>query len=114
MKKSLMFLAGFIMLGVITCNFMMGNNIQVFAEEFKNLTARSYIVIDDNKNILIEKNADDKKEVASICKLMTTLITLEEIEKGNLSLDDKLYTSIKASEAEGSQAFLDAGWTTGY
>jgi D-alanyl-D-alanine carboxypeptidase (penicillin-binding protein 5/6) len=97
------------MLGVIACNLMMGNNVQVFAEEFENLSARSYIVIDDNKNILIEKNADDKKEVASICKLMTTLITLEQIENGNLGLDDKLYTSIKASEAEGSQAFLDAG-----
>ena len=60
MKKSLIFISVFIMLGVIACNLMMGNNVQVFAEEFENLSARSYIVIDDNKNILIEKNADDK------------------------------------------------------
>ena len=40
---------------------------------------------------------------------MTTLITLEQIESGNISLDDKFLTSKYASEMEGSQAFLDAG-----
>ncbi len=73
------------------------------------ISAKSYIVVDNNKKVLMSKNEDARREVASICKLMTTLITLEKIEAGELSLDDKLLTSIYASEVEGSQAFLDGG-----
>ncbi|MGN0960809.1 MAG: D-alanyl-D-alanine carboxypeptidase family protein [Christensenellales bacterium] len=72
-------------------------------------SAKSYIVIDNNGTVLLENNADEKKEVASICKLMTSLITLENIEAGNISLDDKFVASDYACMAEGSQAFLDSG-----
>jgi D-alanyl-D-alanine carboxypeptidase (penicillin-binding protein 5/6) len=109
MRKIIINFICIFVLGIIVCNIFVDDKIQVNANEFKDITAKSYIVVDDYGNTLIENNADDKKEVASICKLMTILITLENIEKGNLSLEDKLYTSIKASEAEGSQAFLDAG-----
>lgn len=74
-----------------------------------NINAKSYIVLDSNGKILLEKNADEKKPVASICKLMTTLITLEKIARGELSLDDKMLASEYACSVEGSQAFLDAG-----
>lgn len=74
-----------------------------------NLSATSYVVIDENGKVLIDKNPDDKREVASICKLMTTLITLENIESGNITLDDKVVASNYACAVEGSQAFLDAG-----
>lgn len=76
---------------------------------FDDNTAKSYVVIDSSGNILVEKNANEKREVASICKLMTTLLTMEYVDKGNVSLDDKLVVSEKAASAEGSQAFLDAG-----
>lgn len=72
-------------------------------------SAKSYIVIDNNGNALIENKADEKHEVASICKLMTTLITLENIDAGNISLEDKFMASDYACMAEGSQAFLDSG-----
>lgn len=72
-------------------------------------SAKSYIVVDENNMVLVENNCDEKREVASICKLMTSLITLENIEAGNISLDDKFLASDYACMAEGSQAFLDAG-----
>lgn len=72
-------------------------------------SAKSYIVIDSSGKILLDNNCDEKREVASICKLMTSLITIENIENGNISLDDKFLVSDYASMAEGSQAFLDAG-----
>jgi len=76
---------------------------------FDDMTAKSYIVIDQSGNILTEKNSEEKREVASICKLMTTLLTLENIDNGNISLDSEFIASPKACDAEGSQAFLDAG-----
>lgn len=76
---------------------------------FDDNSAKSYVVIDINGKILIEKNSNEKREVASICKLMTTLLTLENIENGNISLEDKFVASEKACAVEGSQAFLDSG-----
>lgn len=93
---------------------LLGSNVnghEVFAEEkISGLSsAKSYIMIDSNGRILFENNSEEKVEVASICKLMTTLITLENIESGNISLDDKFVASDYACMAEGSQAFLDTG-----
>jgi D-alanyl-D-alanine carboxypeptidase (penicillin-binding protein 5/6) len=76
---------------------------------FKDNTSKSYVVTDYNGNVLIENNSSEKREVASICKLMTTLITLENIESGAISLEDKFIASEKACSVEGSQAFLDLG-----
>ena len=82
---------------------------RVNAQKLDNVSCKSYVVMDSSGRILNEKNANEKYEVASICKLMTTLITLEKIEAGELSLDDKFVASEYACSAEGSQAFLDAG-----
>lgn len=77
---------------------------------FANFTSDSYVLMDTSSNtILYGKNAEQKSPVASICKLMTTLLTLEKIERGELSLDDKFIASDYAASVEGSQAFLDAG-----
>ena len=84
-------------------------NMQVSAVGEHNITAKSYVVIDKNGKVLLDKNMNDKREVASICKLMTTLLTFEEIDRGNLSLDDYVIASEYACAVEGSQAFLDAG-----
>lgn len=74
------------------------------------LNSDTYILLDKaSGEIIVENNAHEKKPVASICKLMTSLITLERIEKGSLSLDDELIASSYACSMEGSQAFLDEG-----
>lgn len=79
------------------------------SENVEGISAKSYIVIDNNGKVLLDYNSNDKREVASICKLMTTLLILEKINAGELKLDDKFLTSHYASSMEGSQAFLDAG-----
>lgn len=77
---------------------------------FSSFTSDSYVLMDSKSNtILYGKNAEQKMPVASICKLMTTLLTLEKIDRGELLLDEKLVASEYASSVEGSQAFLDAG-----
>ena len=77
---------------------------------FSGFTSSSYILLDaDSGKILVNKNSDEKLQVASICKLMTSLITMEKIDAGALSLDTLVLASDHAASMEGSQAFLDAG-----
>lgn len=107
MKKYFIFLSVLVMSFVI----LLGSyqQVSVSANEIP-LTSKSYILIDTNSGtILAAKNEHEKLPVASICKLMTSLITLERIEAGSLSLEDEIVASPYASSMEGSQAFLDAG-----
>lgn len=77
---------------------------------FQSFSSDSYILIDCNSDtVLYGLNPNQKMPVASICKLMTSLLTLERIESGAISLEDKFVASDYACDAEGSQAFLDAG-----
>ncbi len=71
-----------------------------------------FCLIDANTGkVLVEKNSDEKREVASMVKLMTSLLTMEKIENGEWSLETELLVSDYAASMEGSQAFLDAGKT---
>ena len=108
--KKIKILICFVLLLAIAINIYNSNLASVSAySTLDDITAKSYVVIDQSGNILTEKDSQAKREVASICKLMTTLITLENIENGSITLDTKFTTSKYASDAEGSQAFLDAG-----
>lgn len=59
--------------------------------------------------VIFEKNADERREVASITKLMTALLTLEALDRGDVTLDDQITVSRNAAAMKGSQALLDAG-----
>ncbi len=82
----------------------------VFAANTLDLAGDSYILVEANSlKILEASNEHEKMPVASICKLMTSLITMEYIESGSISPDDMVTISEHAASIEGSQAFLDAG-----
>ncbi len=57
---------------------------------------------------MVDNNANEKHPIASVTKLMTILLTLEQIESGNIKLNDKIVVSDNASGMGGSQIFLDA------
>ena len=61
--------------------------------------------------IIFEKNVDEKREVASITKLMTALLVLEAIDRGDVKLTDSVQVSQNAAAMKGSQALLDANAT---
>lgn len=83
---------------------------QTYAAEYQPETkTKASILIDmDSKNILYENNATEQLPVASIVKLMTIMLTLEHIDSGSISLEDKVMVSENASGMGGSQIFLDA------
>ena len=61
--------------------------------------------------IIFEKNADEKREVASITKLMTALLVMEALDRGDVKLTDSVQVSQNAAAMKGSQALLDANAT---
>ena len=72
------------------------------------LGATSYILQDfDSGQVLVESNADQRVEPASITKMMTTYVVFKELASGNLSLDEVVPISEKAWRTEGSRMFVD-------
>lgn len=59
-------------------------------------------------SVIFEKNADERRPVASVTKVMTILLTLEAIDEGHVDVGDKVMVSARASGMGGSQVFLDA------
>ncbi len=59
-----------------------------------------------NGRVLFEDQADAKSYPASVLKLMDLLIILERIDKGQLSFQDPVPVSAKASKTGGSQVWL--------
>jgi len=59
--------------------------------------------------IIFEVNADEKRPVASVVKIMTILMCIEAVENGRVSLSDTVEISKNASGMGGSQVLLDTG-----
>jgi len=56
--------------------------------------------------VIYEKNAHERYAPASMTKIMSMILVMEEIDKGTLKWDDVLVTSEYASSMGGSQIFL--------
>lgn len=59
--------------------------------------------------MLYGKNEQEQRSPASVTKIMTLLLIFEELEKGNLKLEDMVTTSAHAKSMGGSQVFLEEG-----
>jgi serine-type D-Ala-D-Ala carboxypeptidase (penicillin-binding protein 5/6) len=72
--------------------------------------ARSAVLLDaDTGSIIYEKNGHDKLPPASITKVMTMLLIMEALERGELKWQDQIRVSEKAASMGGSQIFLEPG-----
>lgn len=71
---------------------------------------KSAILMEANTGtVLYESNADQPLPPASVTKVMTLLLIMEEIEKGNLKYTDIVTASSNASSMGGSQIYLKEG-----
>ena len=71
------------------------------------IAGTSYILIDAKTgHIIIEENADEALPPASLTKIMTAYVAIEEILGGNLALTDEVHISEKAWRMEGSKMFV--------
>lgn len=79
-----------------------------FADGEIDLTSKSACLVDySSGDVLFEKDSTKHLPIASMVKLMTILLTLEEIEKGNLAEEMLITTTENASSMGGSQVFID-------
>lgn len=86
------------------------NELPMKAEAPITLTSPSAILCEASTGqVIFEKNADERRPVASVNKVMTILLTLEAVDEGRVSLEDQVTVSPRAASMGGSQAFLDAG-----
>jgi D-alanyl-D-alanine carboxypeptidase (penicillin-binding protein 5/6) len=73
-------------------------------------TAKSAILIDsDSGTVLYEKNSHERLPPASITKIMTMLLVLEAVERGQISLQDEVTISQRAASMGGSQMYMEQG-----
>lgn len=74
------------------------------------ISAPSAILIEASTGqVIYEVNATERRSPASITKIMTLLITFEELAKGKIALGDEVITSAHAKSMGGSQVFLEEG-----
>lgn len=72
--------------------------------------AKSAILIEANsKQILYQKNAQEKLYPASTTKIMTMILMFEAINDQKISFDDEITTSKYAASMGGSQVYLEVG-----
>lgn len=72
--------------------------------------AKSAIMLEASTGkIIYEKNADEQLSMASMTKIMTLLLIMENIENGNLKWDEMITASENAASMGGSQIFLEIG-----
>lgn len=105
MKKILLF---FLMISIICTN--MPSNACADEPTVPEISAPSAILVDySTGKVLFEKNADEKKPLASVTKVMTMLLAMEEIDSGRMKLEDIITGSAHAKSYGGSTIFLDEG-----
>ena len=97
-----------ILLAVVILLLSLPMNVGAVSDD--EITAPSAILVDgENFNILYEKNSHEQRSVASITKVMTVLLIMEDIENGKISLTDTVTASAHAASMGGSDIWLEEG-----
>ncbi len=74
------------------------------------LNGKSFILIEcGTGQVLYESNADEQLAPASVTKVMTMLLIMEAIDRGEITFDSIVTASERAKSMGGSTIFLDAG-----
>ena len=99
----------FFILMLITILLLPKENLIVNASFETDVNHKSSVLVEYNTGkVLVNNNSHEKLPIASVTKLMTVLLTLEQIDSGNIKLEEKITVSENASGMGGSQIFLDA------
>lgn len=89
--------------------FMTITPLVVYAEEELITAPHGVLMEASTGTVIYEKDKDTKVSPASITKIMTLILIFDELEKGNLKMEDEVVTSANAKSMGGSQVFLEEG-----
>ncbi|WP_416827091.1 D-alanyl-D-alanine carboxypeptidase family protein [Ectobacillus polymachus] len=112
MKRLFAILLSFTLLSSVTSvGFAQSKTNQKQEEQPKLVEQASSAVLleQDTGQILFDKNSNEKLPPASMTKIMTMLLIMEQIASGKLKLEEKVRTSEHAASMGGSQIFLEPG-----
>ncbi len=94
-------------LGVAVALWGTATHAAVLSPTPPNIPARSYVLQDYHSGrVLVEVNADERVEPASLTKMMTVYVVLAELEQGKFNLDEPVLISKKAWKMGGSKMFI--------
>lgn len=101
---------------LITSSFMFGHsnklnafaNDMAFDKDFDIKTKSVYMIDYDSDTVIYKKNENDKRPIASMCKIMTLILGFDYVKENNLSFEDTILVSDNASGMGGSQVFLES------
>ena len=87
------------------------SSVEAEAPEVKlELTAASAVLMEASTGkILYSSNCDERHAPASVTKVMTLLIIMEELDKGTFTTADTVTTSEHAASMGGTQIYLEVG-----
>lgn len=94
---------------VLATVFVVNSSVCEAATDFKTVGKSAYLVDYATGTVLYSRKENERLPIASMVKIMTSLLTLEAAERGDISLDDEVEVSQNAASMGGSQVFLDAG-----
>lgn len=72
-------------------------------------SASALLMEKETGTVLLQQNAHQKLEPASVTKIMTLLLVMEAVDSGRLSLDELVPVSAHAAGMGGSQVYLKEG-----
>lgn len=76
------------------------------------ISSESVILMEmESGTVIMEKDADKARPIASVTKIMTLLLIAEAIDSGKIKLTDTVTVSEHAASMGGSQVFLEPGET---
>ena len=84
-------------------------NVHIYAEPLTPDVKSAILMEASTGTVLYEQNADEHLPIASVTKIMTMLLIMEQIDSGALSFDDMVTVSENAMSYGGSTMFLEAG-----
>lgn len=70
---------------------------------------KAILLGDDKGKIYYSENIDEKYPLASLTKMMTLMVTFDQLEKGNIKMKDKIKVSKKSAQTGGSRIFMKEG-----
>lgn len=113
-RKILKMLTAFSFAAVLTTSFSavgVSNAKNEQSDEISCAAKSAYVLDFDTGTVVYAKNENEKLPIASMTKIMTASIILDDVKAGKLNLSDEITVSEKAAGMGGSQVFLDANST---
>ena len=110
MKKPALFVPLLIILGLFVLPFYAAaENAKPPEPEFEIEAGAALLMETDSGEIIWESNSKERLYPASLTKIMSLLLAMEKLAAGEISLDDRVTVSARASSMGGSEIFLSDG-----